>query len=120
MSRIITAAVACLGAAFAASAAHAEGRQDVRHITVRYADLDLSRDQGVETMLRRIDIAARRACDAPQGRVTLQERQAFRACVDAATDNAVVALSAPLVTERYAQRRNGDAPVAVAALNARN
>ena len=62
-----------LACAFAAFNAHAG--DDVRSETVKFADLNLSTQAGVEALYGRIHAAALRVCDQPPG-----EQAAVRGC----------------------------------------
>lgn len=55
--------------------------------TVRHGDLDLTQTPGVQILKRRVDAAVQRVC-APVGRLSLAERPAHRACLDAARADA--------------------------------
>lgn len=78
-------ATVCL---YGASAAYAAPIEPVeRRATVRYADLDLSRAPGRQTLLVRVRGAARAVC-SPVGNDT-KSRSAAARCVRAAIDDAV-------------------------------
>jgi len=55
---------------------------------VRYLDLDLSTEQGVGTLLKRLDVAAAQVCHDQRGQ-DLQARLAFEACRKMAVNDAV-------------------------------
>lgn len=75
-----------------------------RDMTVSYADLDLSRPAGAETLLTRIQRAARTVCGGhPDIRdLTMSER--YNACRLAAVENAIRSINNPLLTRLYEAR----------------
>lgn len=78
------AAMASLAAVCTATPAFA---QDERSMTVRYGDLDLSSDRGVERLNTRVRMAANKVCDVRLARDLNAVRQAY-ACRDTALDRA--------------------------------
>jgi UrcA family protein len=75
---------------------------------VSYADLDLSTANGAQTMLSRINSAARSVC-GPEGHSPMLPRAAaqFRACVNEAVGTTVHRLDAPVVLALYARTELG-------------
>jgi UrcA family protein len=93
-------AVLCMGAAM--PSAFADIRTDsADSITVKYADLDLSKPAGAETLYLRIKRAARMVCshnvDAWDGRRLTHERE----CVDDSIANAVKHVNNSTLTAMY-------------------
>lgn len=70
-------------------------RQDV---SIRYEDLDLSKDQGARLMLSRIEQAATAACTLPYEVSPEADEKAREACREVAIRTAVARLNQPLVT----------------------
>jgi UrcA family protein len=95
------------------SAAHAdEAYQSNRYITaqtsiatidVRYDDLNLSSPAGARVILNRIAFAAVKVCGGNPDPRDLVMIPVFKSCKQAATDDAVDQLGAPLVTSLYMQ-----------------
>lgn len=69
-------------AASAAPALAGDGRSDAPTRRVRVADLNMSSAQGIATLDRRINAAARAICDTPD-QSDLQAKRAYRRCVSA-------------------------------------
>jgi UrcA family protein len=82
-------------------------------ITVRYADLDLSRAAGAQTLYQRINGAARSVC-GDQGR-RIEEQHQWKSCYRGAIADAIVKVNSPLLTLLHSGQ-NGEAP-ATARLN---
>jgi UrcA family protein len=82
---------------------------DSRSETVKFADLNLGSQAGVETLYGRIHAAARRVCDQPAG-----EEEAIRSCMKKAESAAVGKVNAPLLTAFY-QNKNGTRPQTITA-----
>ena len=74
-----------------AGAVQAERPSVERTATVRYADLNLATQAGVDTLYHRIRVAARNVCGSPHER-QLEIRRSIRDCNDAAMENAVAAV----------------------------
>ena len=74
-----------------------------RHVAVTYSDLNLARLADAETMLGRLERAARRACGrgVVDSAVPVVEHRLRRECARDATSRAVAELDAPLVTALY-------------------
>ncbi len=67
---------------------------------VTYADLDLSTRVGAHELLKRIDLAAKRACGIEPSHSPLEPRAVahFRDCVDASVDAAVARVGSSTLT----------------------
>lgn len=70
--------------------------------TVRYADLDLTTDEGVKALYRRLRAAAERVC-RPLDSPVLSSRRPWRECYDTAMTNAVTGID----NERLATLHGG-------------
>lgn len=102
-------AIALAAALFAfAAPAQAGDLVITENVRVQYGDLDLSSERGAETMMRRLDRAATRACGGAvePGPIAVRARQqrALDACRSQALDRAVAELAAPIVTAIYVDR----------------
>jgi UrcA family protein len=70
---------------------------DVRKVTVSYAELDLSKPAGADALYQRIKRAAFLVCggeDSPIGWNRIQKQQ----CISASVDEAVAKVNAPLLS----------------------
>jgi UrcA family protein len=94
-------AAMCLASVLVGTNAFAD---DVRSETVKFADLNVGSQAGVEALYRRIHAAARRVCDQPAG-----ESTAIRPCVTKAESQAIGKLNLPLLTAFY-QKMTGKVP----------
>src|SRR5215472_14674311 len=79
--------LACVLLAFNAHAG------DIHSETVKFGDLNLSTQSGVEALYRRIHAAALRVCDQPPG-----EQAAVRGCMTKAEKSAIGQVDIPLLT----------------------
>jgi len=96
-----------LAAAIAAAALFTPIAQagEANSIAVQRADLNLQSEAGAETMLNRLNHAARRACGVSStARLDLETFNNNRACMADAVQRAVDSLDAPLVTALHAER----------------
>jgi UrcA family protein len=101
----LKAAVAALAGAYATltwvnSAQAADAADEPRREVVKFADLNLSSDEGAAVLYRRIHNAAVQVCGAVDSR-QLGWAPAVRTCVDRAVTEALVAVNNPVVTNRY-------------------
>lgn len=92
MTRYLT-ALALSACVFTFSAPAAE-------MSVSYADLDLARPAGANTLIQRIRVAANAVCGSADIRDLAASRRRA-ACVTQAMDNAIRAVNAPLVARVY-------------------
>jgi UrcA family protein len=85
-------APAVLFCSLVAGQAPADSSDNAPTVTVSFADLDLSKPEGAETLYQRIQAAARQVCggsvDTRYGR-DLSRRQAVRACYEKALADAI-------------------------------
>jgi UrcA family protein len=96
-----------LACALVASNAYAD--EPVRSETVKFADLNLGTQAGVEALYGRVHAAARRVCDQPTGRPS-----AVRACMTKAESEAIGTVNVPLLTAFY-QKKTGSHPQTITA-----
>ena len=87
-----------------------------RTVVVRYGDLDLSKQAGIDTLYQRIRAAAHSACGTPDIR-NRNEFRSFQSCYDEALDNAVAATGSMSLAATHHMRTGRQAMVkATAAL----
>ena len=72
-------------------ASFADPQDDPPSVKVRYGDLDLAREDGVQTLYSRLRAAARRVCDVGVYRQLVQQALSRR-CMDQALGTAVATL----------------------------
>lgn len=102
LGKLFTAtAVALVGLASTNVALAAKDGQT--QITVSYADLDLGKPQGVDTLYARLKGAAKAACGDADAR-NLRERALVRECRDEALANAVDGINHSALTAKHLQR----------------
>src|SRR5262249_54846367 len=93
-----------LGTALALTALTASAGPNGTYITrsevVRFSDLNLSSDEGIRTLYKRIRSAARTVCSEAGERGQLKE-PTYLACVDKAVDDAVSTLNKPALTAMH-------------------
>jgi UrcA family protein len=70
-------------------------------IKVSYADLDLTKAAGADTLYKRIQRAARMVCRDSASPFEIGRGRKFRKCYEAALDTAVSDVSSPLLTARH-------------------
>jgi UrcA family protein len=110
MSKSIASALAAVSAIAAiATPAAAETQRDEVSVRVSYRGLDLTTERGANRLLNRIENAAERACGSNEGRLTLAERRAARACEAEAMQRTVASLNDTMVTRQYLAR-GGELP----------
>ena len=96
----------CMAGVLVAFNAHAG---DTRSETVKFADLNLGTQAGVEALYRRIHVAARHVCEQPAG-----ELAGVRSCMDKAESEAIGKVNVPLLTAFY-QKKTGKQPQTITA-----
>ena len=80
---------------------------DPPRITVRFADLDLSRPEGAQTLYNRLRSAAEQVCEQVQSESGLSWTfRAYKTCIDKATADAIAKVNRPLLTA-YWQSKTG-------------
>ncbi len=87
-------------------------------VTVKFADLDISRSQGAAVLYGRIRTAARNVC-SPLDRGDPLENIEFNSCVRQSIADAVSAVNAPALTAVHAAKTGGTPLVRVASLQSR-
>lgn len=80
--------------------AYAAPPQDAPSVVVRFADLDLSRSEGVAVLYRRLNGAAKTVCAALDGS-DLARHLSFDGCVQSALSTAVAKVGKPALTAYY-------------------
>ena len=100
------AAALWLACGLVASNANAD---DSRSETVKFSDLNLSSQAGVEALYGRIHAAARRVCELPAG-----EQTGTRKCMAKAESEAIARVNAPLLTAFYQNKTGGHPPTITA------
>jgi UrcA family protein len=103
MSRtFVTVCLAALGLIAASPAAAGDGMIRVTE-TVRYSDLDLTTPKGAQVMLRRLEVAADRACAEPDSMALPRAAVYARQCRARMMPRALAQLHAPMVSAEYAR-----------------
>jgi UrcA family protein len=100
MNRKLVALIAA-GFAFVGSAAHAAPDTTSREATVRFADLNLETQAGIETLYSRLNGAARRVCGTAD-RGDLQAFDDMKQCRRKSIDDAVARIGNKALTARHA------------------
>lgn len=95
MNRVV-AAIAVISVVLGHVDAHA---QEVRSLTVQFADLDLNTSEGAQKLVERLREAAVRLCTARGAGATLREKQRYAACIELAVSNASARVTRPVLTE---------------------
>lgn len=72
-----------------ANAGDRESAAQVRSVIVRYAELDLSKPQGIDVIYRRIQAAAKQVCRADTSVTALYDRASQNICYRDAIERAV-------------------------------
>ena len=80
------------------------------HQVVRFADLNLSSEQGAAALYSRIKAAARNVCDLRTHTVDIEQRSYAQACFRRAIAQAVKAVDSPELTRRYLAEAGGQWP----------
>ena len=97
---IVAISLAAALTGFSVSARAATSAVKVRSITVRYAELDLAKPQGVEALYTRIGGAARRVCRADSA-LRLRDRANSSSCYQDAIGRAVEQVNLPTLTDLH-------------------
>jgi len=98
-SRTILAYAGAMWLACTLLACNARADEQVRSETVKFSDLNLSAQAGVEALYGRIHAAARRVCLRPAG-----EFAAVKVCMTKAESEAVGKVNVPLLIAYYEQK----------------
>jgi UrcA family protein len=101
IAKTTLAAVAALFVGSTFAAAPAETLQQ----KVSYADLNVTRAEGVTTLYKRVHSAAENVCHPLESRDLTQQSQ-WRACVRSSISQAIAQINVPALTS-YAQARDG-------------
>lgn len=106
-------ALAILGLATRAAAGPIQAsNSDVPAVKISIAGLDLGRDEGAKTALRRIRGAARRVCQGESFASVIDLPGPYAMCLNATIDHAVASLDSPLVTAINAGHGRGQTVMA--------
>ncbi len=101
-----TATFAALAACLIAGTALAGSSDMAPSVAVRYGDLNLATDAGVDALYARVSYAARQVCAVGGLDIrNLREFAAERACESQAIERAVHSVQAPKVAASFAARR---------------
>lgn len=100
MNRKLVALIAA-GFAFVGSAAHAAPEMTSREATVRFADLNLESEAGIETLYSRLNGAARKVCGTAD-RGDLQAYDDMKQCRRKSIDAAVARIGNKALAARHA------------------
>jgi UrcA family protein len=81
---------------------------------VSYADLDLATNDGARTLLRRIDLAARRVCGPEPSHSPLQPRLVtfYQECVADSVDVTIARIDSPLLSAMNGEQKTAGAALA--------
>lgn len=77
---------------------------EARSQTVNFADLDLSKSQGVKTLLTRIRAAAGEVCSPQPEATDIPGSKDYRKCIGRAVTGAVDTVNSPLLTAMASRR----------------
>jgi UrcA family protein len=108
-NRTILACGAAMLLACTLVASNARAGDDSRSETVKFGDLNVNTQAGVEALYGRIHAAARHVCDQPAG-----ELAAVTSCMRKAESDAIGKVNAPLLTAFY-QNKTGVPPQTITA-----
>ncbi len=100
----LTLSIALASTAFAAPMLASGG--EAKQVTVRFADLNLANDAGVEALYSRIRGAAREACAGAEGRSAAQ-RSEWNACMSVAMDGAVASVNSAALSSKHLATMGG-------------
>jgi UrcA family protein len=102
LQAVLAAIAGCMVAAGASSAGAANSPTDAPSTVVRYADLDITTQQGASVLYRRIARAAQRVCPDTDIR-DLDRSSQIRLCRQQAVARAVQAVGSPMLAALYAE-----------------
>jgi UrcA family protein len=115
ISAAVTAIACALSAPIVEGARADPGRTETRSIKVRYDDLDLAKEAGIQRLYQRLRLAARQVCGSPDTRRPADVRD-WRRCVDQALGTAVTELGNARLTAVHVRASGGDGTRPVAML----
>ncbi len=96
--RLTRAGIAAFAVCTCLVAYSASAEPRVKSQTVSYADLDLSKAAGAQTLYKRIKAAARQVCGPADRYTYLTPNKAFSKCFEAAVADAVARVDRPSLT----------------------
>jgi UrcA family protein len=85
-------------------ATYADSVEQRPTVAVRYGDLNLDTRAGVDTLLRRIQVAAREVCKGYEPQGTFAPSAAHHSCMSTAISGAVRSVGSPALTAYYSER----------------
>lgn len=106
-TRVMVSAIATLALASALLAPRTTYADDVDQrptAAVRYGDLNLNTASGVDTLFRRIQLAAREVCKEYEPRGSLAPSAAHHSCMSNAISGAVRSVGSPSLAAYYSER----------------
>lgn len=75
---------------------------ELKHATIKYADLDLNSAAGADALARRIKGAAKQVCKPePRHIRELKDQQDYKKCLDGASSHALASLGNPAVQQAW-------------------
>jgi UrcA family protein len=89
---VLTASLVC------SSAGAADDSTYVPTATVRYSDLNLTTEDGIRALYRRLEVASHQVCNSYDDERDLERIAGYRACYDQALTGAVTKLNIPSLT----------------------
>ena len=95
---LIGIALLCAGALAGLPAMADQADQSVKMVRVKYTSDDVTRPDAASRLYRRIQIAAKQVCDAPDLLRELRKMSDYQRCFDRAVDLAVAKVDAPALT----------------------
>lgn len=96
--RLTRAGIAAFAVCSSLVAYSASAEPKVKTLAVSYADLDLSKPAGAQTLYKRIKAAARNVCGPADRYTYATPSQGFRQCFDKAIADAVAQVDRPSLT----------------------
>jgi UrcA family protein len=104
-TRLLVSIIGTLALASALLAPHATYADDQRPTAaVRYGDLNLDTRAGVDTLFRRIQVAAQEVCQEYEPRGTFAASAAHQLCMRNAISDAVRNVGSPALAAYYSER----------------
>jgi UrcA family protein len=104
-SKLLTrAGIAAFAVCTSLVAYSASAESNVKSQTVSFADLDLSKPAGAQTLYKRIQKAARHVCGPTDKYTYITPRKAFRECYEAAVADAVAQVDRPSLTALHREQ----------------
>ena len=96
--QLTRAGIAVLAVCTCLASFNASADPGVKQVSVSYADLDLSKSAGAQTLYKRIKAAARRVCGPVDNYTFVTPSKSFRQCYEKAIADAVGQVDRPSLT----------------------